>query len=299
MRVCGDQCTDVIGDRGLRVIGTHCQKLRRLVVQQDAQGFVTQHGLTAVANGCFLLEKIIIYAADMTNAALETLANNCPGLSDIRICLVQKYHPSHPVIELEGNSTLNLGVRALLMRCRRARRLALCFSRFGLSNVVITDEGIRYIGEYGGNLHIITLTNCGSSDAGLESIAKGCTNLRRFELRHCPFGDRSMEFLATSCHSLKQLWVQACQVELNGVRVLARRKDLVVEVVKESTNENGDPIPWQFIAYASVASPRNDRPENIDYVHSQYDTPLRSEYFMCPSTGAELIDDLEDGLQNV
>lgn len=97
MRVCGDQCTDVIGDRGLRVIGTHCQKLRRLVVQQDAQGFVTQHGLTAVANGCFLLEKIIIYAADMTNAALETLANNCPGLSDIRICLVQKYHPSHPV----------------------------------------------------------------------------------------------------------------------------------------------------------------------------------------------------------
>lgn len=91
------QCTDIIGDRGLREVGSRCTKLRRLVVQQDEAGFVTQHGLTAVAEGCFLLEKVIIYAADMTNAALETLANNCPGLSDIRICLVQKYHDSHPV----------------------------------------------------------------------------------------------------------------------------------------------------------------------------------------------------------
>ena len=92
-----EQCTDIIGDRGLREVGTHCTKLKRLVVQQDEAGFVTQHGLTAVAKGCFMLEKIIIYAADMTNEALETLANNCPDLADIRICLVQKYHDSHPV----------------------------------------------------------------------------------------------------------------------------------------------------------------------------------------------------------
>ena len=45
----------------------------------------------------FIVEKIIIYAADMTNEGLETLASNCPDLSDIRICLVQKYHDSHPV----------------------------------------------------------------------------------------------------------------------------------------------------------------------------------------------------------
>uniref|UniRef100_A0A7I4FFC2 F-box domain-containing protein n=1 Tax=Physcomitrium patens TaxID=3218 RepID=A0A7I4FFC2_PHYPA len=91
------QCTDVIRDRGLLEVGTCCKKLRSLVVQQDAAGFVTQNGLTAVAKGCFLLEKIIIYAADMTNEALETLATNCPNLSDIRICLVQKYDGSHPV----------------------------------------------------------------------------------------------------------------------------------------------------------------------------------------------------------
>lgn len=74
-----------------------CTKMRRLVVQQDDSGFVTQHGLMAVAKGCHYLEKIIIYAADMTNEALETLATNCPNLTDIRICLVQKYHDAHPV----------------------------------------------------------------------------------------------------------------------------------------------------------------------------------------------------------
>jgi len=77
------------------------------------------------------------------------------------------------------------------MKCPKARRLALCFSRFGLSNVVITDEGMSYIGKYGANLHTITLTNCGGSDDGLAYIAVGCVKLRKLELRHCPFGDAS------------------------------------------------------------------------------------------------------------
>ena len=91
------QCTDVIGDRGLREVGTMCSKMKRLVVQQHDEGFVTQLGLIGLARGCNLLEKIIIYAADMTNEALETLATNCPNLTDICICLIQKYHESHPV----------------------------------------------------------------------------------------------------------------------------------------------------------------------------------------------------------
>jgi hypothetical protein len=104
------------------------------------------------------------------------------------------------IIELEGRSTLNLGVKALLMKCPKARRLALCFSRFGLSNVVITDEGMSYIGLYGSNLHTITLTNCGGSDAGLAFIAVGCVKLRKLELRHCPFGDASKPILTPFYH---------------------------------------------------------------------------------------------------
>lgn len=117
-------------------------------------------------------------------------------------CTTYPFRSSDPstvqVIELEGSSTLNLGVKALLMKCRKARRLALCFSRFGLTNVVITDEGMSYIGRYGGNLDIITLTNCGSSDVGLACLAAGCVKLRKLELRHCPFGDLS----TPNAHSL-------------------------------------------------------------------------------------------------
>lgn len=93
--------------------------------------------------------------------------------------------------------------------------------------------------------------------------------------------------LAMGCPSLKHLWVQACQVELQGVRMLAKRPGLTVEVVKESCNDEGTITPWQLIAYGSVAPPRDDLPDNIDHVHDGYNTPLNSELFCCPSTVQE------------
>lgn len=99
-----------------------------------------------------------------------------------------------------------------------------------------------------------------------------------------------MAALALGCPSLKQLWVQACQVELAGVRMLAQRPGLIVEVVKESSSENGGITPWQLIAYSSAAPPRTDLPDNIDLVHDTYCTPLYSEHYLCPST-------VEDGLE--
>lgn len=93
--------------------------------------------------------------------------------------------------------------------------------------------------------------------------------------------------LAMGCPSLKHLWVQACQVELQGVRMLAKRPGLTVEVVKESCNDDGPSTPWQLIAYGSVAPPRDDLPDNIDHVHDGYNTPLNSELFCCPSTVTE------------
>ncbi|KAG0564731.1 hypothetical protein KC19_8G134900 [Ceratodon purpureus] len=286
------QCTDIIGDRGLRQIGTNCQNLRKLVVEAYEAGFVTQHGLMAVANGCFLLEKIRFYAADMTNEALETLANNCPNLYDVRICLVQKYDDSYPVIELEAaDATLNLGVRALLIKCPRVRRLSLGFDawhRLGPTNVVINDEGMGYIGEYGRNLQIITFDNVrGSTDAGLVSIAFGCSKLRKLELRCCPFGDTSVAALALRPPSLKLLWAQGCQVGLLGVRMLAQRPDMIVEVIKESSTDQNVITDWQLLAYSSAAGPRTDLPDNVDHVDDAYCSPLYSEQLVCSTIAAD------------
>lgn len=94
-------------------------------------------------------------------------------------------------MELEGNFILNLGVKVFLMKCLKVWWLVFCFSRFGLINVVIIDEGMKYIGEYGGNFYIIMFINCGGSNVGFEYIVKGCNEFWKFEFCYCLFGDVS------------------------------------------------------------------------------------------------------------
>lgn len=68
--------------------------------------------------------------------------------------------------------------------------------------------------------------------------------------------------------------------------MLAQRSGFFVEVVKESNGDEGL-IPWQFIAYASMAPQRTDHPHNIDFVHDNYTTPLYSEQFLIPNILAD------------
>lgn len=299
------QCTDIIGDRGLRQVGAHCRNLRRLLCEAYEAGFVTQHGLMAVAKRCLKLEKVTYFASDMTNQALESLAQNCPNLYDVRICLQSKRNESHPVIELEAeDATLNMGVRALLMNCPVVRRLSLGFDGWhrdgDVENVVVNDEGLRYIGQYGKSLEILTLDHVsGTTDEGLVAVAMGCHKLRKIELRCCPFGDESMLAFRYGAPSLKLLWAQGCLVELAGLKVLAEREDAVVEVVKQSADDFSD---WQFIAYSSAcrSQPRSDLPDNIDFVDADYSAPLSSNKAVDEEDGDQNLEqDLGDEEQNL
>lgn len=200
------------------------------------------------------------------------------------------------MISLEApDATLNLGVKALLVKCPVIRRLSLGFDGWHRNgtNVVIDDEGMSYIGQYGHSLEIITLDHVnGTTDAGLAAIALGCFKLRKIELRCCPFGDASMAAFALGAPSLKLLWTQGCLVELAGVCLLAQRPDMIVEIVKQSSTDFTD---WQVIAYSSACPPRNDRPDNIDIIHDAYYAPLYSEALLCPSiVAAEEIQDFEE-----
>lgn len=185
------------------------------------------------------------------------------------------------VIELEAEeATLNMGVKALLMRCPLVRRLSLGFDGWhrdrDVANVVVDDEGLGYIGLYGQSLEILTLDHVsGTTDEGLMAVALGCHKLRKIELRCCPFGDASMWAFVMGAPSLKLLWAQGCAVELEGLKVLAQRPDAVVEVVKQSSDDFSD---WQFIAYSSAcrSQPRSDLPDNIDFVDDAYSAPLYS-----------------------
>ncbi len=85
-----------------------------------------------------------------------------------------------------------------------------------------------------------------------------------------------MMALAQGCPLLKYLWLQDCPVSLTGVKALARRPGLHVEFVRETKLE-GMTIPWQLIAYASATTPRDDRPNHIDYVDESYMVPMISK----------------------
>jgi hypothetical protein len=61
--------------------------------------------------------------------------------------------------------------------CQQVCKLAIyCFcNKFGLSNMVVVEEGILYIGKYDTNLTIITLTNCGGGHSeSLSCIVTRC-----------------------------------------------------------------------------------------------------------------------------
>jgi coronatine-insensitive protein 1 len=86
---------NVIGDRGLQVVGDTCKKLRRLRIErgdddpglEEEQG-VSQLGLTAVAVGCRDLEYIAAYVSDITNGALKSIGISFKKLYDYWLVLL-------------------------------------------------------------------------------------------------------------------------------------------------------------------------------------------------------------------
>nr|GEY77920.1 hypothetical protein [Tanacetum cinerariifolium] len=70
---------DICGDRGLRVIGLVCKKLRKLTYDKQ----VTHMGLISLAQGCCKLECLRVTLISITNAALECIGTHLKNLGDL------------------------------------------------------------------------------------------------------------------------------------------------------------------------------------------------------------------------
>jgi hypothetical protein len=79
--------------------------------------------------------------------------------------------------------------------CQQVCKLAIyCFcNKFGLSNVVVIEEGILYIGKYDTNLTIITLTNCGGGHG--ESLSHIVTRYRNYVVHQDSYMKHANSFL--------------------------------------------------------------------------------------------------------
>ncbi|GJY44436.1 leucine-rich repeat, cysteine-containing subtype protein [Tanacetum coccineum] len=187
---------DACRDRGLRVIGQVCKKLRKLT----HYGCVTHMGLIALAQGCTNLEYLDVQLLDISNEAIECVGTHLKNLRDFRIDLRMDVYRKDPITDLP----LDNGIRAMLKGCIKLKRLHMSLCHGGL-----TDVGLGYIGKYGHNLRCLFLGFTGVSDAGLLELSKGCQKLRKLRMKDCPFSPQAVATFGFKIHSLRYIQVKS------------------------------------------------------------------------------------------
>lgn len=262
---------NVIGDRGLVVLGHCCKKLKRLRIErgddegglEDEEGTVSHRGLIALSQGCTELEYLAVYVSDITNASLENIGTHLKKLCDFRLVLLDH-------AERISDLPLDNGVRALLMGCDKLIRFALYLRRGGL-----TDVGLGYIGQHSQNVRWMLLGYVGETDTGLLEFSKGCPSLQKLEMRGCSFfSEHALAIAATRLTSLRYLWVQGYGASPSGRGLLAMARPFWnIELIPSrqvavSNNVNPDEPqvvthPAHILAYYSLAGLRSDFPNSV------------------------------------
>ncbi|XP_061356701.1 coronatine-insensitive protein 1-like isoform X2 [Gastrolobium bilobum] len=260
---------NVIGDRGLEVLGRCCRKLKRLRIErgdddqgmEDEEGTVSHRGLIALSQGCTELEYLAVYVSDITNASLEHIGAHLKNLCDFRLVLLDH---EEKITDLP----LDNGVRALLRGCEKLNRFALYLRRGGL-----TDVGLGYIGQYSQNVRWMLLGYVGESDAGLLEFSRGCPSLQKLEMRGCSFfSEYALAVAATQLTSLRYLWVQGYGASPSGRDLLAMvRPFWNIELIPSRrvaiNNDPEEPVivehPAHILAYYSLAGQRSDFPDTV------------------------------------
>ncbi|KAF5958618.1 hypothetical protein HYC85_005843 [Camellia sinensis] len=131
---------DCIGDLGLGVVASTCRELQELrVFPSDLHGVghaaVTEEGLVAISAGCPKLHSLLYFCQQMTNAALITVAKNCPNFTRFRLCILNPTRPDPVTMQ-----PLDEGFGAVVQSCKGLKRLSL--------SGLLTDQVFLYIGMY-------------------------------------------------------------------------------------------------------------------------------------------------------
>ncbi|KAI0502112.1 hypothetical protein KFK09_017058 [Dendrobium nobile] len=257
---------DVIGDKGLEVVGKTCRKLRRLRIErgedelglEDEHGKVSHIGLLAISQGCLELEYLAVYVSDIKNSALESFGTNSKNLRDFRLVLLER---EERITELP----LDNGILALLRGCTKLRRFSIYLRPGGL-----TDVGLGYLGQYSNNIKWMLLGHVGESDEGLLRFARGCPKVQKLELRGCCFSERALALAVLQLPSLRYIWVQGYVMSSTGHDLLMMDRPFWnIELIprrQEGGENNGDQVtvhPAQILAYYSIAGRRRDYPSSI------------------------------------
>ncbi|KAK3011117.1 hypothetical protein RJ639_012676 [Escallonia herrerae] len=223
---------DTVEDKGLEAVGSSCPLLEELRVfpadpfDQDIVHGVTESGFVAVSRGCRRLHYVLYFCRQMSNAAVATIVQNCPDFTHFRLCIMNPGQPDYLT-----NEPMDEAFGAVVKTCTKLQRLAV--------SGLLTDLTFEYIGKYAKNLETLSVAFAGSSDLGMQCVLGGCTKLRKLEIRDCPFGNAALLSGLEKYESMRSLWMSACNVTMNGCRLLAKEMPrLNVEVMKDDESDD-------------------------------------------------------------
>jgi hypothetical protein len=191
----------------------------------------------------------------MTNAALITVAKNCPNFIRFRLCILDATKPDPDTMQ-----PLDEGFGAIVQSCKRLRRLSLSGQ--------LTDQVFLYIGMYAEQLEMLSIAFAGESDKGMLYVLNGCKKLRKLEIRDCPFGDTALLTDIGKYETMRSLWMSSCEVTVGACKTLAKKMPrLNVEIFGESEQadcyvEDGQRVEKMYL-YRTVAGKREDAPEYV------------------------------------
>ncbi|MFQ6626586.1 hypothetical protein Gotur_006188, partial [Gossypium turneri] len=248
---------DYIEDSGLEVLASSCKDLQELrVFPSDPFGeepnvSLTEKGLVAVSSGCPKLQSVLYFCRQMSNAALVTIAQNCPNFTRFRLCLLDPKIADYRTLQ-----PLDVGFGAIVEHCKDLRRLSL--------SGLLTDCVFEYIGMHAKKLEMLSVAFAGESDLALHHVLSGCESLRKLEIMNCPFGDKALLANAAKLETMRSLWMSSCSVSLGACKMLGQKMPrLNIEVMDEKgppdSRAESDPVNKLYI-YRSVAGPRFDMP---------------------------------------
>ncbi|XP_043704262.1 protein AUXIN SIGNALING F-BOX 2-like [Telopea speciosissima] len=251
---------DCIGDKGLGVVASTCKELQELrVFPSDPYGggsaAVTEEGLVAISMGCRNLHSLLYFCHQMSNAALITVAKNCPNFTRFRLCILDPQKPDHVTLQ-----PLDEGFGAIVQSCKGLRRLSL--------SGLLTDQVFLYIGMYAERLEMLSIAFAGDSDKGMLYVLNGCKYLRKLEIRDSPFGDVALLTDVGKYETMRSLWMSSCDVTFGGCKALAQKMPrLNVEIINEKDQMEENPDDRQKVekvyVYRTLDGPRRDAPDFV------------------------------------
>ncbi|KAF3435303.1 hypothetical protein FNV43_RR22390 [Rhamnella rubrinervis] len=250
---------DCIGDKGLEVVASTCKELQELrVFPSDLNGVghaaVTEEGLVAISIGCPKLHSLLYFCQQMTNAALITVAKNCPNFIRFRLCILNPTKPDHVTAQ-----PLDEGFGAVVHACKKLRRLSL--------SGLLTDRVFLYIGMYAEQLEMLSIAFAGDSDKGMLYVLNGCKKLRKLEIRDCPFGNMALLEDVGKYETMRSLWMSSCEVTLGGCKTIAKKKPMLnVEIINENDQDfclDDEQRVEKMYLYRTLVGRRDDAPDCV------------------------------------